>query len=126
NAESWFSPEDPAGRAYMQDLADKAFTQFKTVVKDGRKSHPPFDPDHVEKWANGKAFMAGDALALGLIDKIGYQHDAYDYAASLKGLKKKMVVRYSSPPGFLNLFSSESKLAPPSANGGIIINGINI
>ena len=37
NAGSSFRPETPEEKAYMQQLADSAFVQFKKVVQEGRE-----------------------------------------------------------------------------------------
>jgi len=130
NAGSMFRPENPEERAYLQDIADKAFTQFKAVVKQGRSGHGNFDPKKLDQIANGKIYMTDDAVTLGLVDEKGYLQDAYDYAASKAGLSKKTVVRFQDPPGLLeSLLGGKSNLGAASADSNqqsVQINGINI
>src|SRR5439155_2544986 len=76
NAGSMFKPEDPKDREYLQDIADKAFVQFKSVVKQGRVGHAKFDVKKLDQIANGKIYMAEDAVANGLVDEKGYLSDA--------------------------------------------------
>ncbi|MEO6436628.1 MAG: signal peptide peptidase SppA, partial [Tepidisphaeraceae bacterium] len=129
NAGSMFQAELPEHRKYLQDIADKAFAQFKGVVDTGRKGKLK---KPLAEIANGKIYVAEDAKALGLIDDVGYLHDAYDYAATQAGLSKPTVVKYQDPPTlFDTLMSSQSNVsgAPPgpaAVPGTVQINGVNI
>src|SRR5205823_6414876 len=113
NAGSMFKPEKAEDRAYLQDIADKAFAQFKSVVRTGRTGHKNFDPKQLDSVANGKIYTAEDAKKIGLVADIGYQQDAYEYAAKKAGLTKMTVVRYHDPPSFFDAFATQSKVAPP-------------
>jgi protease IV len=128
NAGSMFQPESAAHRAYLQDIADKAFAQFKDVVAKGRTGKSNFDAKKLSQIANGKIYMAADALALGLVDQIGYPQDAYAYAAQAAGLKNMMVVKYRDPPTIFDAFGGSSRVNPAQggAGGGITINGVNV
>ena len=116
NAGSMFKPENPEDLKYFQDIIDKSFVQFKTVVQNGRgkKLTQPLD-----QIANGKIYLGPDAQALGLVDKIGYLEDAYMHAAG--GLKKPQVVRYQNPPSLLEALSAKSNVGSigANANGGV-------
>jgi protease-4 len=103
NAGSSFRPEMPEEKAYMQQLADSAFTQFKKVVSAGRSSKLK---GNIEDIANGKVYTANDALNLGLIDQIGYLDDAQTVAQTSAGLTNPTVVRYHDPPSLMDLFMS--------------------
>ena len=128
NAGSMFVPEKPEDRAYLQDIADKAFAQFKGVVKQGRTGHTKFDPKKLDQVANGKIYMPDDAIALGLVDEKGYLHDACTYAAGKAGLGKPTIVRFQEPKGLLEaMFSDKSNVGGTSSSAQTItINGINI
>ena len=129
NAGSMFRPEDPKDRAYLQDIADKAFAQFKAVVKQGRSGHAKFDVKKLDEVANGKIYMTEDAVALGLVDEKGYLHDACEYAATKAGLSKPTVIRFQNPQSLLEaLLDGKSNVGGTSASGGqtITVNGINI
>jgi protease-4 len=124
NAGSMFQPEKAEDRAYLQDIADKAFAQFKDVVAKGRQGKLKKPLADV---ANGKIYTAADAQALGLIDQIGYAQDAYEYAAKKAGLSKPTVVKYHDPPSFFDAFTSRSNVGAPQGNAGnLTINGVNI
>jgi protease-4 len=120
NAGSSFRPESPEEKQYMQELADSAFTQFKTVVTQGRSSKLK---GNLEDIANGKVYTANNALNLGLIDQVGYLSDAHAYAASTAGVSGATVVRYESPPSLMQiLMSSKSNVSGATASGG----GVNV
>jgi protease IV len=132
NAGSMFRAENVEHRKYIQDIADKAFAQFKDVVAKGRQTKLTKPLGDI---ANGKIYMAADAEALGLIDKIGYLQDAYDYAATQAKLNKRTIVKFHDPPNFLDaLMSGKSNLGGGRASSGVgvgagssvQINGINI
>ena len=78
-----FQPESPEHRAYLQDIADKAFAQFKGVVAKGRTGRLK---KPLAEIANGKIYVAEDAKTLGLIDDVGYLHDAWQHAATQRNL----------------------------------------
>ena len=127
NAGSMFQPEAPEHRAYLQDIADKAFAMFKDVVAKGRqgKLKKP-----LAEIANGKIYVAADAQALGLVDEVGYLQDAYQYAAKKASLSKPTVVRYHDPPSIFEAFASgKSNVGGASASAGgqsVTVNGVNI
>lgn len=125
-AGSMFKPETPEERAYLQDIADKAFAMFKGVVATGRKGKLTKPLSEI---ANGKIYTAADAQALGLVDKIGYLRDACQYAAKTAGLSRPNVVRYEERPSLFDALSGKSNVSGASAQAGqssVTINGINI
>lgn len=123
NAGSMFQPEKPEDRAYIQNLIDQTFAQFKTVVTTGRGTNLKGTIDSI---ANGKVYTAGDAAKLGLIDKIGYLSDAVAKAAKMASLSKEHVVRYEEPPSLFDLLGSKSNLPAPGASGNVTVNGVNV
>ena len=126
NAGSMFRPETPEHRAYIQDIADKAFAQFKDVVSQGRTGKGKFDPKKLDQVANGKIYMAADAVANGLIDKVGYLQDAYDYAAQQAKLTRRTIVKYQDPPTLMDVLMSSRANLSSRAGQSIQINGVNI
>lgn len=123
-AGSWLKPPSPDDTKYLVGLIDGAFARFKSVVTAGRgkKLTQPLDAI-----ANGKAYTADEALALGLVDQIGYLPDAYTYAESKAGLKNMQVVQYEQPSSLVDLLmSSRSNVPPAQSRDGVQINGVNI
>jgi protease-4 len=121
NAGSMFKPEKPEDNAYFQDIIDKSFAQFKAVVQAGRG---PKLSKSLDQIANGQIYLAPDALALGLVDKIGYIDDAYAHAG--QGLKKMQVVRYHNPPTLLEALGSKSNVGPIGASASAGSGGVNV
>ena len=129
NAGSMFQAENTEHRKYIQDIADKAFAQFKDVVAKGRQSKLKKPLADI---ANGKIYLAADAEALGLIDKVGYLQDAYDHAATQAKLNRRTIVKYHDPPTFFDaLMSGKSSLGGATGGAGgagqmINVNGIQV
>ncbi len=86
-------------RAVLQTLVDESFQRFKDIVVAGR---PKFknDPQALADVTTGQVFSADQALANGLVDKIGFIDDAIDRAATLSGISKDQLrcVKYEKPP----------------------------
>jgi protease-4 len=115
NAGSSFRPESPEETAYMQQLADSAFVQFKKVVTQGRSSKLKGKIDEI---ANGKVYTAEVALGLGLIDQVGYLQDAQSVAQTQAGLSNPTIVRYQEdPPSLLKVLLSSNSTGPAQGNG---------
>ena len=120
---SMLKPMTPEQRAYIQDLADKAFAQFKGVITTGRagKLKKP-----LPEIANGKVYMATDAKAMGLVDDIGYLHDAYDYAAKKAGVSKPTVIKIQEPKGLLSVLAGDEKTNIDRGTASMKVNGVNV
>jgi protease IV len=72
-------------RKIFQALVNDAFSGFKDVIKSGR---PKFkaDPAALDKIATGQVYTAQQAVANGLVDKVGFVEDAVARAIELSGL----------------------------------------
>ncbi|MEN6404969.1 MAG: signal peptide peptidase SppA [Thermoguttaceae bacterium] len=83
----------------FQKLVDDGFTQFKDAIRQGR---PKFRTDSaaLDRLATGQVFTAQQALASGLVDKIGFVEDAVDRAIRLAHLDaaKVKVIKYKAEP----------------------------
>ena len=126
NAGSMFQAENPEDEAYLQGLVDSIFAQFKSAVQTGRKGKLV---DKTGDVFSGKAFIAGDALARGLIDQIGYPETAYDYAAKKAGLWTHSVVRYTPMPTLWQVLTAKSNVpAGQAAFSGekLTVNGVSV
>lgn len=127
NAGSPFSPATEKDTKYLQGLIDNAYGKFKKVVSDGRKGKLNGKIDQI---ADGAVYPADQALALGLVDELGYANDAYDKAAQLANLTNKHVVKYSKQQGLLDLLGGmegKNNLSTAKAgNGNVTINGVNV
>jgi len=132
NADRWkdmlspWKPVKPLQRQRMTVLLDELQNQFEQIVKTGRgeklkirkvKYHETLgsgpEARRVAKTElipfNGKAYLAGEAKALGLIDEIGFLEDAYRRAGELAGLSEPSVRRYKPKGSVMSqLFGQQS------------------
>ena len=85
-------------------LVDESFGRFKSIIRQGR---PKFakDPAALDELATGQIYTADQALANGLIDKIGFIESAIDRAIELAKLDKDdvEVVEYQREPNLASL-----------------------
>jgi len=135
HAEKWkartnsFEKPSPELLSRMREMLDQHQARFEAVVVEGRggKLAPyqapadepaPEVPPGAEAF-NGKVYLADEAKALGLVDRIGYERDAVDRAASLAGLSEPHVVRYAPRKSlFARLMGAE---ATEGLTGGVRI-----
>jgi protease-4 len=80
---SFIRPMDGSERIIMQQNIDRGYNDFISRVSDGRD----IPVEEVDAMGEGHVFYGDDALANGLIDKIGGLNDAIAEAASLAGLE---------------------------------------
>lgn len=90
-------------RAILQGMVDESFAGFKQIVIDGR---PEFkkNPEKLDEVATGQVYTAKQAVANGLVDKIGFIEDAIDRVVELSGhnADKLRCVKYTRPPASLS------------------------
>lgn len=70
-------------RELLQSVSDNIHEQFIKAVADGRK----IKPEDVRKIADGRIFSGEQALANGLVNRLGTLEDAIGEAARLAGIK---------------------------------------
>jgi protease-4 len=85
-------PMTQAERKLIQTMIDDVHSQFVQAVAEGRR----LDPKKVEILADGRIYTGAQALAEGLVDRLGNLQDAVDVAAELAGIDDKPRVVY--PP----------------------------
>jgi protease-4 len=66
----------------LQELIDTSYQQFVQTVAEGRN----LTVEAVREFADGRIFTGQQALALGVIDRLGTEEDARRWAAELVGL----------------------------------------
>jgi protease-4 len=137
---SMFHPMSVQERQLWQDMVDHAYSQFLSVVKDGRgkklkydlrdeipeekKKIPDLDKDgkkitvdYSRKLADGGIFTAEQALKYGLIDQIGFLDDAIALAKKQASLGDSYkVISYEKPRSLLETLMGV-KAPPPHTNG---------
>lgn len=107
-------PMSEEERRVLQTLVDESFKGFKEIVVNGR---PKFKNDEaaLNDVATGQVFTAQQALAKGLVDRIGFIEAAIARATELAGETPESVrcVKYERRPTLLGeLIGADSRLAP--------------
>jgi protease-4 len=85
DAGSPFRPMTDEEKAYFESMVMDLKKQFVRDVAAGRK----MDPAKVEALADGRAFTGEQALAAGLVDRLGGLEDAFDDLKKLCNLEGK-------------------------------------
>ena len=92
----------PEEIAILQQLIDVSYSQFVATVAKGRN----LPEETVRTFADGRVFTGEQALALGLVDRLGTEEDARRWAAELAGLdpEKTECFNIEEPKPFINRF----------------------
>jgi protease-4 len=101
----------PEERALFQDLIDRFYGRFVELVARSRK----LDEARVRAFADGRIHTASQALALGLIDQVGYVEDAIAAARSAAGLGEASVITYHRPRQYRATIYSSGETPAPAA-----------
>lgn len=101
-----FRPLTHDERVLLQEVVDEMFDRFVGVISEGRN----LAPEEVTKIAGGRVFTGEQALALGLVDKLGYRDEAVREALNLTGLKEARIVEYKRTRSLLDLFQARVRL----------------
>ena len=98
--------ENSAEMRYMQSYVDRGYINFLDIVADGRK----MTRDAVDSIAQGRVWLAKDALKIKLVDKLGSLDDAVKKAAELAKVKEYHMAAYPAPASWIDqLLSSSDK-----------------
>jgi protease-4 len=132
NVPSMTQPDTPEGDAYLKAIINDAYDQFAAIVKAGRgPALAKAKVVDVKTVANGKIYLADEALKLGLVDAVGEMNVAIAEAtrrANL-GTAKPTVIRIEEQPSILDLLGGQSKSgiqSPVGNGGGIEINALKL
>ena len=79
------------------------------MVQAGR---PKLSPERIATLADGRVYVASQALEHGLIDRIGAIEDAVARVQELAGVPKARVVSYHRPSEYRNNLYTRSPQAP--------------
>jgi protease-4 len=96
DAGSMFRPMNEEDRAVFENLVERMYGRFLSIVGDARDQLPP---DELRALADGRVFLGTEACELGLVDEVGTVYDAIAGAKRLAGLdgRKVVVVQYARP-----------------------------
>ncbi|MBN3890665.1 MULTISPECIES: signal peptide peptidase SppA [unclassified Nostoc] len=75
----------------LQELIDTSYQQFVQTVADGRS----LTVEAVKSFADGRIFTGQQALALGVVDRLGTEEDARRWTAELVGLDPEKTLCYT-------------------------------
>lgn len=75
----------------LQDLIDSSYQQFVETVAEARS----LTVETVKSFADGRIFTGQQAVALGLVDRLGTEEDARRWAAELAGLDPEKTQCYT-------------------------------
>ncbi len=107
-------PPTPEEQAILQGLIDDLFARFLATVRAGR---PNLSAEQIRVLADGRVYTAEQALAAGLVDRIGYMEDAVEAAKRRAGLERARIVFYIRPgePRPTHLYAAGPAVEPTAA-----------
>lgn len=98
NVMSVTKPLSDMERAFVQNEVDTIYQTFLTRVADGRK----LSVTATDSIGQGRVWMGGKALQIGLVDKIGSLQDAINCAARMVKIKDYTLKEYPEPESILD------------------------
>ena len=107
-----FRGPSPEERALFQELIDRLYERFVSIVARERR----LDEARVRAFADGRVYTAAQALSLGLVDRIGYLEDAVTLAKETAGLAEARVVAYHRPRQYRATIYSAADAPPASGS----------
>jgi protease-4 len=101
-----------AHREAVTRMLESLQEQVWQAVAESRK----VDPDALDKWADQAPLLRDDAVASGLVDRIGFRDEAYARIAEMVGVEDVSDADVDAPPRlYLARYAgaARSRLAPP-------------
>jgi protease-4 len=86
-----FRRSTPEEREIVQDVIDELHGRFVSLVEQHRSQVPGIELRHL---TDGRILTASQALAAGLVDRVGYVDDALAEARAASGLAEARVIMY--------------------------------
>lgn len=99
-------------KKFIQNSVDRIYTQFKQRVAEGRKK----DTAYIDSIAQGRVWSGGDAVQLGLVDKIGSVQDAVSCAARMAKTKSYRLREYPEKTSWLDRLLNKSSSSNDAAS----------
>ena len=88
---------------HLQNHINRGYQNFLNVVSEGRG----MKPEQVDEIAQGRVWLASDAIKIKLVDKLGSLDDAVKKAAELAKLKEYHTAAYPAEPSWLETLMSQ-------------------
>jgi protease-4 len=89
----------------MQGYVDRGYDTFLSIVADGRK----MKKEQVNEIAQGRVWLATDALPIKLVDKLGSLDDAVKKAAELAKLDEYHTASYPAKTSWFDQLMAQDK-----------------
>lgn len=99
-------------KEYFNKLLTTFHNRFVNIIATGRK----LEKSQIEKLADGKVYIAKEALAYGLIDEVGYFESSLDEAKKACTVDYPEVILYKRPFSLSSLFGAQTHSAIPNIN----------
>jgi len=103
-------PLTPEEEQLLQGITDEVYYQFAAIVASQRK----LSIDQMSRIADGRIFLAPEALTAGLIDTIGYRDESLAAVREMLGVKKIRLVRYEKIFSLKDMLSASAHSFSPS------------
>ena len=97
---------------FMQTHVDRGYQSFLNIVSEGRG----MKPEQVDSIAQGRVWLATDAIKIKLVDKLGSLDDAVKKAAELAKLDEYYTASYPGQGSWMDQFL-------PKENKGTYLDG---
>lgn len=104
-----FRKMQPEERELFQQIVDEMYEGFVRVVDEGR---PNLDETKVRELADGRVYLAGQALENGLIDRIATMRETIRTVKQRVGAKKIRLVTYRRPLAYRPNFYAHAPYRP--------------
>ncbi|MCL5953089.1 MAG: signal peptide peptidase SppA [Nitrospirae bacterium] len=115
-----FREMTPEDRRIFEGLVADFYATFLEVVERGRR----MEANHLRPLADGRVFTARQALANGLLDRVGYRSDLIDHLKKKLGMNKLMLVTYresdEGSPSLLGMDAGGFRSVSAQALAGLI------
>jgi len=99
------SNDNAAEIGFMQTYVDRGYESFLKIVADGRK----MSRDQVHEIAQGRVWLATDALPIKLVDKLGSIDDAVKKAAELAKISEYHTKNYPEPANWMDKLMEQTE-----------------
>jgi protease IV len=102
-------------RGIFQSVINELQRQFVAKVVASRK----LAPEAAQKLADGRVYTADQALAAGLVDRIGYMNDVIALARQAAGVDEARVIVYHRPRQYRATYYARSEDTPVASLGSV-------
>ncbi len=100
-------------RAVMQGMVDEYYARFVSVVK-AHRTLP--DAEKARMATDGRVFSGQQAMAIGLVDRLGLLEDAIKLARQAGNAPGARAVMYKRPYGYSGSIYASGTVPPPQTN----------